>query len=79
MLRPHLPLNQHSAFSHWRYWSHAPQLATTISTWYMARVTPEDVAVASRYTIDTVTRAVNLKAAFGTWEKLHAQTVGPCR
>jgi len=75
ILRPHLPLNQHSAFSHWRYWSHAPQLMTSISAWYIARVSPEDFANASEYTRTTTTRAARLKGAFGRWEKLHALTV----
>ena len=75
VLRPHLPLNQHSAFSHWRYWSHAPQLMTSVCRWYMVRVTEVDRANASNYTLHTVERAVNLKNAFARWEKLHSQTV----
>ena len=75
ILRPHLPLNQHSAFSHWRYWSHAPQLMTSVATWYMMRVSTDDFAKSSQYTHDTVLRAVHLKQSFSRWEKLHAQTV----
>ena len=75
ILRPHLPLNQHSAFSHWRYWSHAPQLMTSICQWYTVRVSDGDRANASNQTLNTVVRAVSLKQAFSRWEKLHGQTV----
>ena len=39
------------------------------------RVGPDDRAKASQYTLQTVDRAVRLKQAFATWEKLHGQTV----
>ena len=48
---------------------------TTISAWYIARVSPEDFANASEYTRTTTSRAIRLKGAFNRWEKLHAQTV----
>merc|ERR1719230_39008 len=48
---------------------------TSVCKWYTQRVSQEDRANASRYTVDTVERAVSLKQAFSTWERLHGQTV----
>ena len=76
ILRPHL-LNQHSAFSHWRYWSHAPQLMTSICQWYTVRVSDDDRTNASSQIAQHV-RAVS-RTAFSRWEKLHGQTVRAVR
>ena len=74
ILRPVLPLNVHSAFEHWRYWSHAPTLMTAVSIWFMKRVGEDGVAEIDEATQEKVTRAWWLKMAFHQWSRLHEQT-----
>ena len=74
ILRPILPLNMHSAFEHWRYWSHAPALMTAVSIWFMKKVGDNESSKVDQATYDKVTRAWWLKMAFHQWSKLHEST-----
>ena len=74
MLHPHLPINQYSAFTHWRYWSHAPRLMTAVAVWYAARVDAATLERAAPYTHDTVLRVVALNRAFLSWRGMHHAT-----